>query len=136
MGILERTGPAGHSVVRTNIISDARRGTIEAEVRENIETGANLYTDGLGSYRFLDGEYAHEVVNHDASEYVRGTIHTNGIENFWSLLKRSIKGTYVSVEPFHLYRYLDEQTFRYNSRKITDLDTISRRSERHHRQGV
>lgn len=120
MGFLERVGPDGHSVVRTLRIADNKRGTIEQNVRVHVEKGANLYTDGLGSYRFLGDEYAHGVVEHDAKEYVRGAVHTNGIENFWALLKRSINGTYVSVEPFHLFRYLDEQTFRYNSRKVTD----------------
>src|SRR5581483_3511852 len=82
----------------------------------------NLYTDGAGGYRFLGvgGEYMHEAVEHDASEYVRGDIHTNGIENFWSLVKRALHGTYVSVEPFHLFRYLDEEVFRFNSRDLTD----------------
>ncbi|MQA01058.1 MAG: IS1595 family transposase [Dehalococcoidia bacterium] len=119
-GVLERHGPDGHSRVRVRPIPDNKRGTLEAQVRENVTPGANLNTDGAGGYRFLGEEYAHGVVEHDANEYVRGTIHTNGIENFWSLLKRSIHGTYVSVEPFHLFRYLDEQAFRYNSRKITD----------------
>jgi hypothetical protein len=67
----------------------------------------------------LEGEYAHQVIDH-AVKYVDGQIHTNGLENFWSLLKRSISGTYVSVEPFHLFRYLDEQTFRYNNRSTRD----------------
>ncbi|MGE3961330.1 MAG: IS1595 family transposase [Dehalococcoidia bacterium] len=119
-GALERHGPDGHSRVRVRPISDNRRPTIEAAVREHIQAGAELNTDGLGSYRFLGGEYVHNVVEHDANEYVRGAVHTNGIENFWSLLKRSIRGTYVSVEPFHLFRYLDEQAFRFNSRKVTD----------------
>ncbi len=119
-GALERHGPDGHSRVRVRTITDNRRGTIEGVVRDNVQAGAELMTDGLGSYRFLGGEYVHNVVEHDANEYVRGAIHTNGIENFWSLLKRSIRGTYVSVEPFHLFRYLDEQAFRFNSRKVTD----------------
>lgn len=119
-GALERHGPDGHSRVRVRTIADNRRGTIEGAVRENIAQGAELMTDGLGSYRFLGGEYVHNVVEHDANEYVRGAVHTNGIENFWSLLKRSIRGTYVSVEPFHLFRYLDEQVFRFNSRELED----------------
>jgi hypothetical protein len=68
------------------------------------------------------------VINH-AERYVDGHIHTNGIENFWSLLKRSIKGTYISVEPFHLFRYLDEQTFRFNSRKANDSERFQRATE-------
>jgi hypothetical protein len=83
-----------------------------------VEAGSALYTDALNSYRGLD-EFEHGVVDH-AVQYVDGKIHTNGLENFWSLLKRGINGTYVSVEPFHLFRYLDEQTFRYNNRKEMD----------------
>jgi ISXO2-like transposase domain len=80
-----------------------------------------VFTDELASYTGLEREYVHQFVNH-AEEYVRGNVHTNGIENFWSLLKRGIKRTYVSVEPFHLFRYLDEQAFRYNERKGADAD--------------
>ncbi len=120
MGFIERVGPNGHSVVRTMRIEDNRRDTIESRVRENVETGSALYTDGLGSYRFLGDEYVHGVVEHDAKEYVRGEVHTNRIENFWGLLKRSLGGTYISVEPFHLFRYLDEQVFRFNTRQLKD----------------
>jgi hypothetical protein len=88
----------------------------------NVELGAELCTDALKSYEGLDGEYLHQVVDH-AVEYVKGQVHTNGPENFWSLLKRTLKGTYVSVEPFHLFRYLDEQTFRYNERRDEHGDT-------------
>jgi hypothetical protein len=77
------------------------------------------YSDALKSYDGLADAYTHAVIDH-AEAYVRGTVHTNGLENFWSLLKRGIKGTYVSVEPFHLFRYLDEQAFRFNARKATD----------------
>src|SRR2546421_5505868 len=68
--------------------------------------------------------YAHQVVDH-ACQYVDGRVHTNGLENFWSLLKRGVSGTYVSVEPFHLFRYLDEQAFRFNNRKATDADRFN-----------
>ena len=78
--------------------------------------GSALYTDALLSYEGLAGDYAHQVVDH-AVKNVNGRNHTNGLENFWSLLKRGINGTYVSVEPFHLFRYLDEQAFRYDNRK-------------------
>ena len=81
----------------------------------NVEAGSALYTDDLNSYKGLN-EFQHGVVDH-AVQYVDGKIHTNGMENFWSLLKRGINGTYVSVEPFHLFRYLDEQACRYNNRK-------------------
>jgi hypothetical protein len=89
-----------------------------------VEAGSALYTDALLSYEGLAGEYAHQVVDH-AVHYVDGKIHTNGLENFWSLLKRGISGTYVSVEPFHLFRYLDEQSFRFNNRKMTDGERFS-----------
>jgi ISXO2-like transposase domain len=85
-----------------------------------VQAGAALYSDFLLSYEGLASDYAHKVVDH-AVEYVRGNIHTNGLENFWSLLKRGINGTYVSVEPFHLFRYLDEQSFRYNNRGNRDM---------------
>ena len=76
---------------------------------------------GYDPYDALNSDYAHKVINH-AEQYVDGNVHTNRMENFWSLLKRSINGTYVSVEPFHLFRYLDEQTFRYNARNHTDAE--------------
>src|SRR5262249_36209285 len=100
---------------------DRKRKTLQAHVKQHVAAGAELFTDELASYTGLDKDYVHNVINH-AEEYVRGNIHTNGIENFWSLLKRSIKGTYVSVEPFHLFRYLDEQSYRYNERKNEDGD--------------
>ena len=84
--------------------------------KKRVEAGSALYTDELLSYEGLAGEYAHKVINH-AVAYVDGAVHTNTLENFWSLLKRAIKGTYVSIEPFHLFRYVDEQAFRFNNRK-------------------
>ncbi len=114
MGLLERGG-----IVRTAVVPNRRRAALQAEVKKYVEAGAALYTDALPSYSGLAREYAHQVVDH-AVEYVNGRVHTNGLENFWSLLKRGISGTYVSVEPFHLFRYLDEQTFRFNNRKGKD----------------
>ena len=96
---------------------------LQEEVRRHVTAGAALYSDALKSYEGLATEYAHQVVDH-ACQYVDGRVHTNGLENFWSLLKRGISGTYVSVEPFHLFRYLDEQMFRFNNRK--DLDDAGR----------
>lgn len=116
MGLLERNGK-----VRAKVIADNSRETLHNEVKHHVEQGAELFTDAWRPYRGLDAEYIHQVINH-AEKYVDGQIHTNGIENFWSLLKRGIKGTYVSVEPFHLFRYLDEQTFRFNTRKGKDAD--------------
>ena len=78
-----------------------------------------MFSDAWLGYNGLDREYVHQVIDH-AETYVKGNVHTNGIENFWSLLKRGLKGTYISVEPFHLFRYLDEQAFRYNNRKTND----------------
>ena len=117
MGILERGGR-----VRTIVIDNRKKKTLQTEIRKHVQAGSALYTDALLSYEGLASEYAHGVIDH-AVAYVDGKIHTNGLENFWSLLKRSIGGTYVSVEPFHLFRYLDEQSFRYNNRKeMNDFD--------------
>jgi transposase-like protein len=110
MGILERGGK-----VRTKVVDNTKKKTLQSEIREHVLAGSALFTDALKSYEGLS-EFQHEVIDH-AVEYVRGEVHTNGLENFWSLLKRSLGGTYVSVEPFHLFRYLDEQAFRYNNRK-------------------
>ncbi len=118
MGILERGGE-----VRTKVIPNRKKSSLQAEVRKHVEAGSALYTDALQSYNGLD-EFQHQVVDH-AVEYVNGKIHTNGLENFWSLFKRGINGTYVSVEPFHLFRYLDEQSYRFNNRKLTDSERFS-----------
>jgi transposase-like protein len=111
MGILERGGK-----IRTTVVPNRKKAALQGEVRKHVTAGAALYSDALLSYEGLATDYAHQVVDH-AVQYVDGRVHTNGLENFWSLLKRGISGTYVSVEPFHLHRYLDEQTFRYNTRK-------------------
>lgn len=119
MGLLERHGEG--SKVRVKVICDRTRETLHGEVRQHVQSGAEVMTDAHRSYMGLDSEYVHQFTDH-AETYVRGNVHTNGIENFWSLLKRSIKGTYVSVEAFHLFRYLDEQSFRFNERKGKDAD--------------
>ena len=108
-GVLERGDKekGTHSKVRTAVISDRKKKTLQAEVKRNVQAGAALYSDALMSYNGLESEYAQQVVDH-AVEYVRGKDHTNGLENFWCLFKRGINGTYVPVEPFHLFRYLDE----------------------------
>jgi transposase-like protein len=85
----------------------------------NVRRGSEVHTDALKSYTGLDAEYVHKVVDH-AESYVQNNVHTNGLENFWSLLKRTLSGTYVSVQPFHLFRYLDEQAFRFNGRGGSD----------------
>jgi len=115
MGFLERGGE-----VQTTVVADRRKRTLQGLVKSHVRVGAAIYTDALASNDGLDGKFFHQVVDH-AVEYARGRVHTNGLETFWSLLKRGIKGTYVSVQPYHLFRYLDEQAFRYNERKFDDL---------------
>ena len=114
MGLLERDGR-----VIARSVPNPRRRTLTALVHQHVEPGSAVYTDALPSYNKLSSHFAHESINH-AVCYVKDRVHTNGLENFWSLLKRTIRGTYVSVEPFHLFRYLDEQAFRFNERKNTD----------------
>src|SRR5213079_714622 len=118
-GLLSRHGKDGHSVVRASVVPNVRKTALQANVRQHIRRGAHVYTDELLSYDGLQSDYVHQVINH-AERYVDGQVHTNGMENFWSLLKRAIKGTYVSIEPFHLFRYLDEQVFRFNKRGLDD----------------
>ena len=120
MGLLQRGDGTVPSRVHARVIRNANARIVQGMVRQHVEPGTTLYTDSLLSYRGLGGEYVHGFVNH-AVEYVRGNIHSNGVENFWSLLKRSIRGTYVSVDPQHLNAYVSEQTFRFNERKGTDL---------------
>ena len=126
-----RRGPEGKAIVaavlerggrvRAKVIDRRKKAQLQSLVRENVEAGSALYSDALKSYEGLASEYEHQVIDH-AVAYVDGQVHTNGMENFWSLLKRTIKGTYVSIEPFHLFRYLDEQAFRFNERKDEDGD--------------
>jgi transposase-like protein len=104
-------------------VENTKKTTLQPEIREHVLAGSAIFTDALQSYEGLD-EFQHEVIDH-AIEYVRGEVHTNGLENFWSLVKRGLKGTYISVEPFHLFRYLDEQVFRYNNRKMNDGDRFN-----------
>jgi len=124
-GILDRDARQ----VRAKVVPNVKRETLQTEVLNNVKFGTKVYTDDAVPYDKLHSRYVHEVVNH-AEEYVRGQVHTNGLENFWSLLKRGLKGTYVAVEPFHLDRYIDEQVFRYNNRAtkenpLTDADRFS-----------
>ena len=125
MGLLERHGPDGHSTVRAQVIANVRRKVLGPEVRENVALDTEVFTDALSSYRDLGTDYIHNVIDH-AESYAEGQVHTNGLENFWSLLKRSIKGTYISIEPFHLFRYLDEQAFRFNNREMSDSQRFAK----------
>jgi len=118
--VLERGGKVIAQVVPTN-----RKNELHGLVKSNVEAGSNLYSDDLRSYDGLESEYIHQMIDH-AVAYVEGNVHTNSLENFWSLLKRGLKGTYVSVEPFHLFRYVDEQAFRFNNRlPMKDADRFS-----------
>jgi transposase-like protein len=120
LGILERNG-----VVRATVIGDRKKATMKPIVKQIVQEGSALHTDEHSSGWYDSDEYTHNVINH-LDAYVNGNVHTNGMENFWSLLKRSIKGTYVSVEPFHLFRYVDEQAFRFNNRlPMSDADRFS-----------
>jgi transposase-like protein len=122
MGMLDRNARQ----VRAQVVPNVERLTLQNAVLNTVEHGTNVYTDQAPAYKRLNQTYVHEIVNH-AETYVRGRVHTNGLENFWSLLKRNLSGTYVCVEPFHLERYVDEQVFRYNNRAtrenpLTDAD--------------
>jgi transposase-like protein len=116
MGFLDRNVRE----VRAKVIPNVKRETLQSEILKHVVGTGTVYTDSGTGYDNLDVHaFVHETVNH-VQEYVRGEVHTQGIENFWSLLKRSLNGTYVAVEPFHLDRYVDEQAFRYNNRATRD----------------
>jgi transposase-like protein len=113
-GILERGGE-----VRASVVPDRKAVTLERKIIANVEQGATVYSDAHEGYGALGSIYAHRTVDH-AQLYVDGQVHVNGVENFWALLKRGLHGTYVSVEPFHLFRYLDERVFTFNLRDLSD----------------
>jgi len=126
MGILDRS----NREIRAKVIPNVQRDTLQTEVLNNVKYGTKVYTDSAPAYDLLHWRYIHDFVNH-AERYVDGQVHTNGLENFWSLFKRNLRGTYVAVEPFHLFRYLDEQVFRFNNRatkerKVSDFDRFNR----------
>src|ERR1035441_7705373 len=119
-GILQRGGK-----IKAMVVADSKRGTLVPNIQKHVEKGSQVFTDELQAYFGLQADYDHAVINH-MEAYVNGNIHTNGIENFWSLLKRGLSGTYVSVEPFHLFRYVDEQAFRFNNRgPMTDAQRFT-----------
>jgi transposase-like protein len=115
LGIRQRDGE-----LRAKVVPNTKATTLKPEVHDHVAPGASVYTDENHSYRGLGSTYDHRTVDH-AEAYVDGQVHTNGLENFWSLLKRGLHGTYVSVEPFHLFRYIDERVYTYNRRELTDL---------------
>src|SRR5207247_7820122 len=114
LGMIKRGG-----TVRAEVVPNVSKTTLQGRVKSSVERGASVYTDAFSSYVGLDWKYDHRVVDH-AERYVDGQIHTNYMENFWSLLKRGLHGTYISVEPFHLFRYLDERVFTFNLRELDD----------------
>lgn len=121
-GLLERNYVTGKSKVRAHVIPDAWKDAVNKIIKDAVLPQSNIHTDEHGSYFHLNEEgFRHAFIRH-AEKYVDGVVHTNGIENFWTLLKRSVKGTYVSIEPFHMFRYLDEQVFRFNERFGNDGD--------------
>src|ERR1700730_5731367 len=119
LGIVQRTDERGKSQIKTVHVPNVRRKTLAPEVRATVEPGSTIYTDALKSYLGLSDAYNHETIDHTIA-FVEGNVHTNNVENFWSLLKRTLKGTYVSVDPVHLGAYLDEQAFRFNERGDND----------------
>ncbi len=123
MGMLDRDTRE----VRAKVVPNVKRETLQKEILAQVGFGSTVYTDGWVGYDGLKrAQFVHDTVNH-MQEYVRGAVHTQGIENFWSLLKRSLSGTYVAVEPFHLDRYVDEQAFRFNNRlNKKDADRFSK----------
>lgn len=123
LGILQRSRAESSSRVRAGVVRDVQRLTLHGAIRATVQEGSTVFTDAHPGYRRMTG-YVHSVIDHTV-EYVNGRVHTNGIENFWSLLRRSIKGTYISVEPFHLGRYVDEQVFRFNEREGSDADRFN-----------
>jgi transposase-like protein len=121
MGLLERKRGEKHSTVRADVVSSTKKSQLVPRIVEHVAPETNVYTDALKSYALLsEKDFQHAAIDH-AVRYVDGLVHTNGMENFWSLLKRSIKGTYVSVDPIHLFRYVDEQAYRFNERTKNDL---------------
>lgn len=123
VGTLER-GTDGPSQVRAEVVPDRSFRELGAHVYEGVEIGATVYTDAWAPYKALGKDYEHQTIDH-AETYVDGQISTNGMENFWSLLKRGLHGTYISVEAFHLFRYIDERVFTFNHREADDLGRFS-----------
>jgi transposase-like protein len=119
MGLLARHDGKKHSTVRAEVLADRKMQTIHAVIHKNVQPGSQIYTDALGSYNGLEPTFARQFIDH-AEKYVEGAVHTNGLENFWSLFKRCVKGTHVSIDPTHLAAYVDSEAFRFNNRKVDD----------------
>jgi len=122
MGLLERHDGKKHSTVRAQVVTNRKSATLHPVIHKHVEPGTQLYTDSLAGYRGLRPTFMHDFVDH-AEAYVKDkVIHTNGLENFWALFKRCIKGTHVSIEPAHLEAYVDSEAFRFNNREVKDGD--------------
>ncbi|MGD0462739.1 MAG: IS1595 family transposase [Tepidisphaeraceae bacterium] len=122
MGLLERHDGKKHSIVRAEVVPNRKSESLHPIIHRNVEPGTQLYTDSLAGYRGLTPTFMHDFVDH-ANAYVKDkVVHTNGLENFWALFKRCIKGTHISIEPFHLFRYVDSEAFRFNNREVKDAD--------------
>jgi transposase-like protein len=119
MGMIERGGE-----VRAFVVDNRKKKELQKHIHEQIEAGSAIFSDELKSYEGLEADYQHAVINH-AIEYANGNVHTNGMENFWSLLKRALHGTYISVEPFHLFRYIDEESCRFSNRSMNDAERFA-----------
>jgi hypothetical protein len=119
LGMIQRDGN-----VRATVVPDRKKPIMQEHVSGNVDVGSVIFSDEQAHAWRMDDKYKHEVVNH-AEAYVEGNVHTNGLENFWSLLKRGLHGTYISVEPFHLFRYIDELAYRFNNRKLTDAERFA-----------
>jgi transposase-like protein len=119
-GALQRGSDGKPSQVRAAVLPDRKRETLRAHIGAPVEPGSTLYSDEYSGYTGLESDYAHKTVNH-AVEYVSGRVYTNGIENFWALFKRGLRGTYVCPQAFHMFRYLDERMFTFNQRDLDDL---------------
>jgi transposase-like protein len=134
MGLLNRHDGKKHSTVRTAVLTDRKKESLHAVIHSNVEPGTVLYTDALKNYRApeITATYQHDFVDH-AEAYVKDkVVHTNGLENFWALFKRCIKGTHISVEPFHLAAYVDSEAFRFNHREAEDADRFRIATSRYH----
>jgi transposase-like protein len=119
LGMIERGG-----AVHAEVVPNIKAKTVRPRIYESVQVGSRLYTDALSTYSSMNMAFDHKVIDH-AERYVDGQVHTNTIENFWSLVKRGLGGTYISVEPFHLFRYLDERVFTFNMREHTDFNRFS-----------
>jgi transposase-like protein len=124
-GLLERHSEKGNSKVRASVVPNTHRETLHDIIHKNVQPGSQIFTDAWKAYRQLDPAFIHAFVDH-MEKYVDGQVHTNGLENFWALFKRCIKGTHVSVEPFHLAAYVDSEAFRFNNRETNDGGRFTR----------